>query len=261
MSPRCTASKNGHISDAAAMRCPVHGAKATRRQRRAAVRPERGEPKAPTKINYAEISNAWTADSPEEVESFADSETVMVRMSAAGNRFAPPHVLVALAKDEQVEVRRAVARNTTVTRETLFALSRDRSSRVRTAVAQSPRLPQELQVVLAGDRKEDVRAGLIERDDLTQEVLELLSGDVLKIRLRVVTSMSASGSLLTRLLNDETPMVAGMARSEIAKRMEKRLGVAADNVDAFNALVDDTWWDMTPESPEVVLATVLSPNA
>jgi len=243
----------------------VHGAKATRRQRRAAAQsapgaaPARAE--ASSEIDWAEIALARASGSPEEIESLAASETVMVRMSAAGNRVAPPHVLVALARDEQVEVRRTVARNTSVTAEVLSALSRDRSSGVRAAVAQNSGMPQELQLALAGDRKEDVRAGLIGREDLMQEVLELLSSDVLKIRLRVVTAMSAPGSLLTRLLDDEVPMVAGLARNEIAKRMDERLGVAADNSGAFDALIDDAWWDMTPESPEVVLAIALSPNA
>jgi len=239
----------------------VHGVRAKRRER---LNAPQGPPSAaPPEIDWDEIVLGEVSDDPDEIEALAGSATVMTRMSVAGNQSTPPHVLVALTKDEEVEVRRQVALSAAAPVEALAAMVKDRSWRVRLCVALNPRTPQETLVALTQDRNDEIRWGLAERDGVPPDVLDVLGRDYRgSVRRKVAANSSASDALVSRLMEyDSDYLVKGTAREAVAARIEARLGVRADNTDAINALLVDAWWDMTPESPEVVLAIALSPNA
>jgi len=239
-----------------------------RAKRRERLRALQGPPSAaPTgaersfELDIEEAVLAQASDSPDEIEAWAGSAGVMVRMAAADNPLAPHRALMTLAKDEQVEVRRRVALSAVAPVEALVSMVKDRSSRVRLCVALNPRTPTETLVALARDRQEEIRRDLASRDGVPSEVMDVLSRDHQgRIRRAVASSPSASDAMVSALMADGDYLVVADARAAAASRIESRLGVSASNVDAINVLLDDAWWDMTPESPEVTLAKVLSPN-
>src|SRR5664279_5455008 len=94
----CSAPKTGHLTDSGEAKCPVHGTRAKRRER---LRALQGPPTAaPTgaersfDLDIKEAVLAEASDSPDEIEAWAGSAGVMVRMAAADNPLAPHRALM-----------------------------------------------------------------------------------------------------------------------------------------------------------------------
>ena len=139
-------------------------------------------------------------------------------------------------KRQAVSIRVGVADNRHAPSPALESLAEDGEASVRWAVAGNPSAPHGALSVLARDGDESVRQ-------------------------RVVNNAGTPAVLLLTLAEDEDSWTRYRARDMIVTRICKTLGVDAENTDAIDTLRDEEWWDMTPESPAVVVALALSPNA
>jgi len=158
------------------------------------------------------------------------------RRRLADDLSAPPEVLAALVGDEEWHVREGVARNPSTPPGALTALATDGSGSMRATVAGNPSTPPEVLAVLAGDEFWDARRGVAQSPGTPPEVLATLTAD-------------GHG------------VVREEANKRIPSRMSERLGIDETNTDALNLLREERWWEMDANSPAVVVAKALHPNA
>jgi len=165
----------------------------------------------------------------------------------------------------------------------------ERDAADRAFSAWDERLPVEELVTLAADEDEQVRVYAALNRQMPPEVLERLASDkVWEVRLYALTNTSLPEAAAAAMVHDRRKEVRRLAltnpkipevtvlraastdRSEEVResawivalaRMCRRLGVDPGNFGAVEDLCRQEWWEMTPESPAVVVALALSPNA
>jgi len=175
------------------------------------------------------------------------------RASAAAN--CPVHGVRVSGRD--------VPASAPVSPETQARLARHRNVWVRRRVAEDPNAPPEVLLLLAADDDIRVRFQVAGNPSAPPGALALLAGDRgTGQRLRVAEHPSTPGETLMMLrARDKASEVRVAAAASVDARICGALGVDESNADALEALRDEEWWDMTPESPAVVVALALSPNA
>jgi len=99
--------------------------------------------------------------------------------------------------------------------------------------------------------------------DTDPETLAVLveqgAGDLIRL-CNVAGNPNAASETLSALAEYDNDDVKDAADKSINARICATFGIDESNTDAIAALRDQAWWDMTPESPGVVLAKVLHPN-
>jgi len=157
------------------------------------------------------------------------------RREEAQDAGTSPRALSALAEDSNWYVRRAVAGNPSAPPETLRMLAVTESSALRKPIAANPSAPAE---TLTGIASTD---GGISRRIVAQ-------------------NPSAPAEALAIIASSPHPEESAMGARAINARIVATLGVDESNSEAIDALRDQAWWEMTPESTAVVLTKALFPN-
>ena len=162
---------------------------------------------------------------------------VSTRFDLAERHDTPPETFRTLSSDQDLTVREEVARNVSTPTDVLAALACDEDEYIRGGVAENPSTPPEALAMLAGDEARVVRQSAACNPSAPPEVL---------------------AGVLARV---ERTTTRAYIADVIATRIAAALGVDASNTEAIEYLRDQEWWTMTPESPAVVLALALSPDA
>lgn len=157
--------------------------------------------------------------------------------------------------------RRAAAEDPAVSHG-LAALARDSAAGVRRRVAENPSTPPSLVETLRVDANPMVRRAVAERSDLSSGSIFALAMDRhASVRSSVVANPTTPGPILLALSTDTNATVRDAALAACNERICDAFAIAPSNAPAIESLREQAWWEMTPESSEVVLAKVLFPDA
>ncbi|HZL81029.1 MAG TPA: hypothetical protein VFC06_03695, partial [Demequina sp.] len=141
------------------------------------------------------------------------------------------------AADEDEQVRVYAALNRQMPPEVLESLAADKAWKVRLYALTNTSLPEAAAAAMVRDRRKEVR------------------------RLALTNPKIPEVTVLRASISDRSEDVREWAWAISLTRMCHRLGVDPHNFDAVEELCRQEWWEMTPESPAVVVALALSPNA
>lgn len=241
MTANCTAPIEGHRVPGSAANCPVH---APRRPVRAGDLPR-------PPLRAASLTHAM-------VEEMTEDE----QLRLARKEDTPPDALDWMTGSEWLGVIIEVGSNPSTPPEVLTRLAGDDDFAVRVAVARNKAVPLDMLERLAGDADEDVLEAVVTNDLATAEILGGLAerGPVRVQRLAARHANVGSETLLA-LAQSNVVDVQRIAALSINERIAQRCGVDPENTTAIDALREQAWWEMTPESPEAVLNKTLFPDA
>jgi len=132
---------------------------------------------------------------------------------------------------------------------------------VRANAAANAFTPPDALAQLAASGFVDIRSAAAQNYATPTEALTALADDESPTVLQHLSkNPNTPPEVLSRLGRHEYTDVRLSALSAIEVRLGKKFGIDSDNEGALEFLRDHAWWDLTPESPEVVLAKTLSPN-
>jgi len=258
MSPSCSAPVHGHRTLWSRAKCPVHG---LRKGRSVTIRDAILDARPVLPKEYLKEQNSKDpAAAPDVLARLAKDKSIMVRYNLAENPSTPPETLALLAADEGADVRIRIACRSDAPVGVLELLATDSDRGVRSGVAGNPSLPASVVASLAADEY-FVHKGLGKNPSTPPEVLvEFASAEDRETRFSVAKNPNLPAPDLVALTQDENDFVRGAALFGVASRICDLLDVDSSNEAAIDILRDQAWWDMTPESPGVILAKALSPN-
>lgn len=239
---KCSAPIEGHRRPGSAEKCPVHGIRGGR-----AVSPPPSPGGRPTIVESIRP------------ESGAD---IHEKSTLAHDSATPPEVLEQLSAAGPSRVRVIVAKNPNASESLLDDLSRDDDMYVRLSVATNPSTPVAILERLADDKNTAVRSHVTENPSAPDALVTRLAlvgwGSA---RPPVSTSPLASPQLMAKIAAEADAKVRTAAAEAVSARIFAALGVDESNIPAVTSLREQAWWEMTADSPEVVLAKLLSPDA
>ena len=240
MTANCTAPIEGHRVPGSAANCPVH---APRRPVRAGDLPR-------PPLRAASLTHAM-------VEEMTENEQIRLAMEED----TPPEALDWMTGSEWLGVILEVGSNPSTPPATLTRLAADDDFAVRVAVARNKAVPLDMLERLAGDADEDVREAVVTNDLATAQILNDLSerGPV-RVRRLAARHANVADATLLALAQSNVVDVQRAAAHSIDERIAMRCGVNAENTSAIEALREQAWWEMTPESPEVAVSLALFPD-
>lgn len=227
------------------------------------------------------------------LRTFAEDPDAEVRIAVVRNPKRPPDLLDALSHDSVLDVRKVVATCHQTPFEALDRLAHDRRQPVRATALENPVWPRDdLERLAVEFRDTTEEQGLAGNVKLPPEMLREIAlrapripgkGESRKYRAAanpstpedallaladadlydsgLMRNPKVPSSVVQRIAEEgRDPTVQNQAREVRAARIFESTGVQPDNVGAQDYLIGAEWWALTPESPEVSLALVLSPD-
>ncbi len=169
-------------------------------------------------------------------------------------------ILEDLAYDEVGSVRSYVGRNPSTAVRDLAVLSEDLDWRVRKDVASNRSTPPDVLHKMIDDDEREVQSAVAANPSTPVGALSrlaLVPDD--SVRTAVARNANTPADALMYLSDDKD--LAGRVARKIIQNRIRDLGIDPDNTEAYDMVYAQEWWTFTPESPEVLLAAAMHPNA